>query len=188
MIETVSVLALLASWKNDGDGEAEKSRELTRHLLRETPSPFSRDQFMPGHLTATACVLHPGREAVLLVHHGRLDRWLLPGGHIERHLDASVIEAAQREAQEETGVQISRSTPSLVGIDVHGIPARKKEPFHLHHDLIISFTAESDRLLASEEVRQVAWCALSDFEQYELPLPIRRSVHRALGRTVPREL
>ena len=33
--------------------------------------------------------------------------------------------------------------PLLVGIDVHGIPPGRREPFHLHHDLIFAFRALS---------------------------------------------
>jgi hypothetical protein len=61
----------------------EKSRELILALLQYTPAPFSRDQFHPGHVTCTALVLHPDGKRILLVHHHRLRRWLLPGGHVE---------------------------------------------------------------------------------------------------------
>src|ERR1700747_762808 len=111
--------------------EEEKSRELILARLENTPAPFSRDQFHPGHITCTALVLHPDGYRVLLVHHHRLRRWLLPGGHIEE-IDSTLADAARREAVEETGVRIATdSTPLLVGMDVHGIPAHKAEPFHL---------------------------------------------------------
>ena len=69
----------------------------------------------------------------------------------------------------------------LVGLDVHGIPPRRDEPFHLHHDLTFYFQAVRDEFHAAEEVREVAWCALSDFDRYQLPGNLRRSCARALA-------
>ena len=121
--------------------EEQKSRELTLGLLEQTEAPFSRDQYHPGHITVSALVLHPHGRRVLLMHHHRHRRWLLPGGHVEE-TDTTLGDAARRETAEETSVQIaSDRLARLVGMDVHGIPARKGEPFHLHHDLIFTFEA-----------------------------------------------
>lgn len=157
-----------------------KSRELILSLLEQGAAPFSRDSFTPGHITATAVVLSPDRRRFLLVHHRRLDRWLLPGGHVEAE-DHVVWETARREAVEETGVVIPQTArPVLVGLDVHGIPPRGREPFHLHHDLVFRFVAGSEQLGASREVRDVCWARVTEFETFDLPLSIRRSVLRAL--------
>ena len=98
--------AILEAWTAPEDGEAMKSRELILHLLRASSEPFTRQQFAPGHLTSTALVWNPALTKVLLVHHKRLDRWLLPGGHVEE-ADASVWDAAAREAVEETSVTLA---------------------------------------------------------------------------------
>jgi 8-oxo-dGTP pyrophosphatase MutT (NUDIX family) len=182
MVEALAVQSLVAGWQEASDGEAWKSRELMLHLLRETPYPFARNQFSPGHVTATACVLHPAEAAVLLVHHRRLDRWLLPGGHVEVEIDTTIAASARREAVEETGVLLDAGTaPVLVGLDVHGIPARKKEPFHLHHDLIFRFRAVSAVVEGSDEVRATLWCPVDRFDNYAVPEPIRRAVQRSLA-------
>lgn len=181
-MDAASAAALVASWSDPADGEAAKSQELILGLLRGTPAPFSRDQFEPGHLTGTACVLHPSERAVLLVHHAKLDRWLLPGGHVELDVDTDPAATARREAEEESGVHIDNATPPLlVGLDVHGIPSRKKEPYHLHHDLIYRFHAASAALGGSDEVREVVWCGIDSFDRFDLPAPIRRAVWRSLG-------
>ena len=85
--------------------EEEKSRELILALLELTEAPFSRDQFHPGHITCTAVVLHPNGRHVLLMHHHRHRRWLLPGGHVEE-TDVTLSDTARREAIEETAVRI----------------------------------------------------------------------------------
>jgi 8-oxo-dGTP pyrophosphatase MutT (NUDIX family) len=164
--------------------EEEKSRELILALLEFTAAPFSRDQFHPGHITGTAVVLHPDGRRILLMHHHRHKRWLLPGGHVEPE-DATLSDAARREAMEETNVRIGDARNAsgvmrLAGMDVHGIPARKGEPYHLHHDLIFAFAAESGEFAVTEEAPQAAWCAADEFSQYELPASIVRAARRAL--------
>jgi 8-oxo-dGTP pyrophosphatase MutT (NUDIX family) len=160
--------------------EEEKSRELILALLELTTAPFSRDQFHPGHITCTAAVLHPEGNRVLLMHHHRHRRWLLPGGHVEES-DVTLSDAAKREAIEETAVQIAESSAGiLVGMDVHGIPVRKREPFHLHHDLIFALNANSEEFALTEEAPEVTWCGLDEFQRYQLPSSITRAVQRAL--------
>jgi len=181
MINPASVTSLLLQLDSADDGEAAKSKELTLALLARSPEPFSRRQFNPGHITCTGLVLSPGRDRILLVLHRRLQRWLLPGGHVEPD-DPFIGDAGRREVVEETGAILSADSPALlVGVDVHGIPPRADEPFHLHHDLIFRFRAASDAFQASEEVRDVAWCAVAEFDRYQLPGSIRRSYARALG-------
>lgn len=177
MITASDVLTLVRAFPYDGDGLAWKSRELIVGLLQLTPEPFSRDQFTPGHITCTGLVLHPSRTALLLVHHRRLDRWLLPGGHVEPE-DAAIDDAARREVIEETGASLASTNCLLVGMDVHGIPTRRSEPFHLHHDLIFGFRAVGESIECSPESRAVAWCGIDEFDRYDLPESIRRSFAR----------
>ena len=160
------------------DGLAIKSRELTLDLLWKTETPFSRRQFAPGHVTCTALVFHPDQPKVLLMHHHRLRRWLLPGGHVEES-DTSLAAAAAREAHEETLVRVAFSRVSqLAGIDVHGIPPKKKEPFHLHHDLIWSFRAVTGDIATTEEAPAVIWAAEGDWDRLNVADSIRNSFRR----------
>ena len=73
---TAEALSLVRAF--DASPEEQKSRELILSLLEFTEAPFSRDQFHPGHITCTAAVLHPDGRRVLLMHHHRHRRWLLP--------------------------------------------------------------------------------------------------------------
>ncbi len=178
-MEISAVARVIAEFDDPRDGSAEKSRELILHLLKHTATPFSREQFTPGHITCTGLALHPSEDAILLVHHRRLGRWLLPGGHVETE-DAEIWDAARRETLEETGVALSEDC-ALVGLDVHGIPPKRGEPFHLHHDLIVGFRATSESTTCSPESRAVAWCAPAEFDAFNLPQSIRLSYARALA-------
>jgi 8-oxo-dGTP pyrophosphatase MutT (NUDIX family) len=158
----------------------EKSRELVLALLENTAAPFSRDQFHPGHITCTALVVHPDGRRALLVHHHRLRRWLLPGGHVEES-DTTLADAARREAVEETAVRIAPAViPRLVGLDVHGIPAHKSEPFHLHHDLIFRQDAEASEVTCTDEAPAIIWCGLDETDRYSVPTSIASVFHRVL--------
>jgi 8-oxo-dGTP pyrophosphatase MutT (NUDIX family) len=179
MRDPAQALALARSF--EASPEEEKSRELILALLESTGAPFSRDQYHPGHITSTALVLHPDGSRFLLMHHHRHRRWLLPGGHVEES-DVTLGDAARREAMEETQVEIAASSVGwLAGMDVHAIPARKREPFHLHHDLIFVFGASSGDIAVTEEAPEVAWCAVEEFHRYQLPASITRAAVRALG-------
>ena len=179
MISNADTLHLVDSFNPGNDDLAAKSRELILALLRHTDEPFSRRQFMPGHITCTNVVLTPDYNRVLLMFHRRHERWLLPGGHVEVD-DVTLAAAARREAHEETGVMLEPSTMArLVGMDVHPIPARKREPFHLHHDLIFALAAQSDRFEVTDEAPKIAWCRPVDFDHYQVPPSIARSVLRA---------
>ena len=161
------------------DGSAAKSQALVLDLLRHTRAPFSRDQFTPGHITCTALVRHPVNDSVLFMHHHRLHRWLLPGGHVEGS-DPSLAAAAAREALEETSVAIDLDTaPFLAGIDVHGIPPKRDEPFHLHHDLIWCFRALTDEIAESDEAPQVLWATAADWDRLAIAGSIRQSILRS---------
>ena len=164
------------------DTSAVKSKDLVWMLLKHGSKPFSPRQFWPGHITCTALVFHPTDESVLTIFHHRLRRWLLPGGHVER-TDASLEAVAEREAREETCIEIDRArTPFLAGIDVHGIPPKLHEPYHLHHDLIWCFRAASERCETTSEAPEVKWAREKDWEDLQLTSSIRNSIRRALAR------
>jgi 8-oxo-dGTP pyrophosphatase MutT (NUDIX family) len=164
-----------------GDGLAAKSKDLILLLLSHGSKPFSGRQFWPGHVTCTALIIHPSQPRVLVIHHHRLGRWLLPGGHVEKQ-DSSLHAVAAREACEETGVEIdSRFTPYLAGMDVHGIPPKQREPYHLHHDLIWCFRAANERIAATPEAPELLWAGADDWGRLDLTQSIRNSIARVFG-------
>jgi 8-oxo-dGTP pyrophosphatase MutT (NUDIX family) len=131
-------------------------------LASDVDDPFSRNHFVPGHFTASGFVVSPDGDALLLVHHRRLDRWLQPGGHIDPE-DRDPIVAAAREVREETAVTLAEPLPTdLFDIDVHAIPAARGEPAHAHFDLRFLFHAETDEFEADDEVMAAAWVPIDE--------------------------
>lgn len=98
------------------------------------------------HFTATA-IVHNESGQVLMVHHKKLQRWMCPGGHIER--DELPDEAVLREVFEETGLH------------VHIIPN------HDHIDLVYRCMAKKDAghlRVNKKETHDVRWFNLSEVE------------------------
>lgn len=103
---------------------------------------FNRKNFI-GHITTSAFIVDENRQALLLLKHKALNRWLQPGGHVDTS-DVSLKDAALREAIEETGLNIQQLellSDNIFDVDSHHIPAnpRKQEPAHTHHDLRFLF-------------------------------------------------
>lgn len=157
--------------------------EEVRELLRVHPENFyARNLFSKGHLTASAWITTPEHDAVALVFHRKLQRWLQPGGHIEA-ADLSVQEAARREGKEELGLDhLQLKSPHLLDIDVHPIPALKNELAHLHYDLRFWFSLPRQALKAQEsEVEQVAWFSREAFEALEPSESMMRMARKIWG-------
>ncbi len=117
---------------------------------------FSRTNLIPGHFTASALVTNLARTKVLLVHHAKYDIWVQPGGHID--MGENPWQAAQRELSEETGLSTFSGRELLFDLDVHLIPASKKEPAHYHFDLRYKFeTDENQHFSKNEESNDIKW-------------------------------
>jgi 8-oxo-dGTP pyrophosphatase MutT (NUDIX family) len=75
-----------------------------------------------GHITASALVVDPEAERVLLTLHRKLGVWLQMGGHCEPE-DATLAGAALREATEESGIAgLTLLSDDPVRLDRHLTP------------------------------------------------------------------
>jgi 8-oxo-dGTP pyrophosphatase MutT (NUDIX family) len=155
-------------------------------LLDRAADPFDREHFTPGHVTASAFVIDPARERLLLILHAKLGRWLQPGGHFERD-DASVIEAARREVLEETGLEVrTDSAVRLLDVDVHEIPARGEMPAHEHFDVRFAFEAAHTDARAGSDAKQARWVSIAELLSGRPHLPTDESVMRAVRKLTTR--
>lgn len=155
-------------------------RERMLQLLKE-PAPWSRRQFVPGHLTASAFVLSPERDALLLIFHKKLGIWVQPGGHIEPG-DESLLAAAQREAEEEVGLKLAGDQGAIFDIDIHLIPARKDEPAHEHFDVRYQFVSPTRQFVRTDEVADVRWAPLVELEQLTTDESVLRAARKLVAR------
>jgi 8-oxo-dGTP pyrophosphatase MutT (NUDIX family) len=146
---------LLAHRPNDADEHGHRDRML--ELLQARGDVFARRHFTPGHFTASGFVVAPAGDALLLVRHPKLGRWLQPGGHVENG-DADLLEAARRELLEEVGLRdLPLARDGIFDLDIHLIPARGAEPAHEHFDVRFLFRGASLQLPARDEAAEVRW-------------------------------
>jgi 8-oxo-dGTP pyrophosphatase MutT (NUDIX family) len=155
-IDRQEVIRLLQLHSCSDEGEMAMTRQTVLFVQSEIDC-FRRDN-LTGHVTASAWVIDPVAQRVVLTHHARLDRWFQPGGHIEDR-DASLIDAALREAKEESGIpSIVAAGSEIFDVDIHAIPANKQTHEHLHHDIRFLFHASSaQNTQISDESHDVRW-------------------------------
>jgi len=99
-----------------GDEREAESRERILIELDRLEDPLD-EEADPVHVTGSAVVVGP-RGTVLHLHK-RLGRWMQTGGHLEA--EELPHEAALRESEEETGLELShpQGGPRLLHVDVH---------------------------------------------------------------------
>ena len=176
-----SLRALLAHHPPADDQERE-DLERMRLYATQLERPFSRAQ-PRAHFTGSAVMVDPQGERVVMLHHAKLQRWLQPGGHSEEGDVGSMEETALREAREETGcrVHLHPQAPRPLDVDVHGIPARKDEPGHLHLDVRYLVVAEDPEALAHDpnESFGAQWLTWDEALARADEAPLRRLLEKA---------
>ena len=154
-------------------------------LLESPGDPFARDRFDPGHFTASAFVLAPDTDDLLMIRHARLERWLQPGGHVDPG-DADLTAAARREVREETGLEDLSAVPGLdapLDLDVHAIPARSDQPRHLHLDVRFAFRAAARALTPATDAKAAAWVGAAEATRLNREPAMRRVLDKLTVRS-----
>lgn len=195
MIQSLDVLACAEAyadlWR---DRESSAACDAIRALVRESDTAgedaVSRAR-QAGHVTCGMVAIDQSRN-VAMIQHKVLDRWLLPGGHVDAQ-DASLFAAASRELMEELGLPEDAMWPATAflsrretmgqtfmshripfDLDVHPIPANpgKGEPAHTHYDF--RWLVEIDPSRVSANMSEVkAWEMVSPFDD-RVPERVRR--------------
>jgi coenzyme F420-0:L-glutamate ligase len=125
----------------------------------------------PGHLMASALVVDAEGRRVLLSLHPRVGLWVQLGGHCEPG-DNTLLDAAAREAREESGIGALSFDPHPLGLDVHpitcslGVPTRH---FDVRFLAIAPADAEPVRSDESVDLQWFEWDALPPGVSPDLP-------------------
>jgi 8-oxo-dGTP pyrophosphatase MutT (NUDIX family) len=163
---------LLTAWHAPTPA-AEATRRTFLDLLGTAPDAARRDH--PGaHLTASVLIVNAARDRVLLCLHGRFNFWVQVGGHCEPE-DATLADAALREAREESGLSGLTLHPEPIDLDVH--PVRCAAGPSLHYDVRFAAIAPPE---ATEQVSAESH-ALGWFPPDALPRPLAGSVDRLVA-------
>ncbi len=160
---------VVSGYQPDADVEA-AVRQGFLGFLAARPDAMWRS-CAPGHLTASALVIQPSRRLVLLTLHPRAGLWVQVGGHCEPG-DRTLLDAASREAREESGLGSLSFDPAPLGLHVHpitcslGVPTRH---FDVRFLAVAPDGAEPVRSAESLDLQWFAWDALPAGSSPELP-------------------
>jgi 8-oxo-dGTP pyrophosphatase MutT (NUDIX family) len=146
--------------------------------LLQKPNPADRHDFTPGHLTASAVVLSPKNE-LLLIEHAKLKRWLQPGGHVEPG-EFDLRQSARRELLEETALDLPETAFELFDLDIHEIPAiAGKHPAHLHYDLrYLANSPTRDLPPNAVDACNARWFSAEQLKSIDLDPGIQRMIRK----------
>ncbi|MET4060312.1 8-oxo-dGTP pyrophosphatase MutT (NUDIX family) [Arthrobacter sp. UYP6] len=143
-----------------------------RTSLKQLPESGPRDAYLrfldaagdaslrknggPEHVTGSCFVFSPDFDQVLLCFHRKGQFWVQFGGHIEPQ-DASVSEAAQREAREESGIgSLVLLSPAIMDLDRHELHSGFS--CTAHWDVGFAAAANPDTAISvSDESEDVRW-------------------------------
>lgn len=127
MVAAATATAELTAWEPEDPTQRGLKHALLAFLAAR-PDACERS-CAPGHLTASALLLDAAGTHTLLTLHPRVGKWIQLGGHCEAS-DASLVAAALREAEEESGIDDLTIDPRPLHVDVHpitcslGVPTR----------------------------------------------------------------
>lgn len=143
------------------------------------------------HFTASVWIISKGMpKKALLLHHRKHEKWLQPGGHVEKF--ENPVEAAIREVKEETGVDISFLAKKVQTIDVEAsflpvptylmeqyIPPHGDEPEHFHLDMQYVVEVDEQEIVHNiQESHDIGWFTLEEV----LTLPIYKDTKIILSK------
>jgi len=144
--------------------EARDRAELLRAL--EQPDIFSRENRL-AHMTASAWVVNPSGDKVLMVYHNIYNSWSWMGGHADGETD--LLAVAVREVQEESGISHVRPlSDEIFSLEILTVDGHEKRgsyvPSHLH--LNVTYLLEADEAeppaVKPDENSGVAWFSLEE--------------------------
>ncbi len=132
-----------------------------RQFLEEEPNLLLRDN-VKMHFTASAWVLNPSKDKVLMLYHNIYQSWSWSGGHADGEGD--LLSVAMKEVKEESGlVSLKPLSDSPISIEILGVqPHYKKQKYvsahlHLNYTFLLHNTKEEKLKICPEENSKVGW-------------------------------
>ena len=124
--------------------QEERDKEIILAFLDKNPDAFYRSNLI-AHMTASAWVVNPKRDKVLMVYHKLFDSWSWTGGHADGEEDLAAV--ALKEVQEETGVKSAKLlSDEILSLEILTVDGHEKRgqyvPSHLHMN--VTYLVEAD--------------------------------------------
>jgi 8-oxo-dGTP pyrophosphatase MutT (NUDIX family) len=152
------LVAALDDYQPRTPGEVDDVRRVRERVAEG--DPWSRST--PLHVTASALIVHPASQRVLLRWHARQQAWLQVGGHGDTgEVDPLLI--AIREAREEAALDDLVAWPddAIVHVVIVPVPAAKDEPAHEHADIrFVLATEHPERARPENATAALRWLTI----------------------------
>ena len=145
--------------------QEEKDKALMLKFLAENEDAFSRENKL-AHMTASAWVLSPDGQKVVMCYHNLYKSWSWTGGHADG--DTDLLAVAMREVEEETGLKTHPVVNDIFSIESLTVDGHVKHgeyvSSHLHLNVTYLLEADENEKLrvCEDENRGVQWFALED--------------------------
>ena len=126
------------------DAQEARDREVMLYAIDRMENVLTRENPI-AHFTASAWIVNPARDRVLMAWHNIYKTWAWTGGHADG--DGDLLRVALREAEEETGIQSIRPvTRGIYSLEVLPVNSHVKRgqfvAAHLH--LNVTYLLEGD--------------------------------------------
>ena len=161
-MELIRAIEAYMPWN---DQEA-RDKEETLRRLKSGEALLDRSN-TSAHMTASAWVVSPDRQKVLMAYHNLYDSWAWLGGHADGEED--MLAVALKEVREESGLKNVRPlTEDIFSLEILAVAGHEKKgqfvSSHLH--LNVTYLLEADPAdpvrCKEDENKAVGWFTLDD--------------------------
>jgi len=123
--------------------EARDQAELLRRL--DSGEPLLTRDNASAHLTASAWVVNPARDQILMAYHNLYRSWAWLGGHADGEADLAAV--ALREVREESGAAgVRLLSPDIFSLEILTVDGHEKRGVYVssHLHLNVTYLVEAD--------------------------------------------
>ena len=147
--------------------EQESADKATLLNFLHQDTDISRRDHLIAHLTASAWVVNPERNKVLMAYHNLYNSWAWLGGHADGNFDLAAV--AVKEAREESGLtDVRLVSDDILSLEILTVDGHEKKgnyvPSHLHLNLTYLLEADPNApiCIKEDENSQVGWINFAD--------------------------
>lgn len=165
--------------------QEEADRDLILRCLRERPLVFCREDTL-AHMTASAWVVNPNRDKVLMAYHELYRSWSWMGGHADG--EQNLLEVALREVREESGLaRVRPLSEEIFSLEVLTVQGHEKGgryvSSHLHLNVTYLLEAPEGQPLWDRpgENKKAAWFCLREAVEVSKEVWFRQRVYPKLN-------
>ena len=161
----MELLEQLEQYRPFNEQEARDREELLRRMC-SSEDLYTRDN-SAAHFTASAWVVSPGRDQVLMAYHNLYDSWAWLGGHADGERD--LLSVALREVREESGLaEVRPVSPAIYSVEILTVDGHEKRGAYVssHLHLNVTYLLEADPAepvrCKPDENSRVGWFGLEE--------------------------